>query len=68
MCENSKKNGGGRGSGLVRRGQGGCKWRSEAFVKIQKKKLYFLGGGRVRGVGGGEVGVRVDGNRELKLL
>ena len=49
FCENSKKNnfffwggggqGGGRGVGLG--GQGGCEWRSEAFVKIQKKK-YFL--------------------------
>ena len=39
-------------------GQGGCEWRSEAFVKIQKKKIFFLGGGvgaRVRG-GGGWVG------------
>ena len=37
--------------------QGGCEWRSEAFVKIQKKKKKFLGGGggggRVRGGGGG---------------
>ena len=33
-------------------GQGGCVWRSEAFVKIQKKK-FFLGGGRVRGGGSG---------------
>ena len=33
-------------------GQGGCEWRSEAFVKIQKKKLGGLGG-RVRGGGGG---------------
>ena len=30
-------------------GQGGCEWRSEAFVKIQKKK--FLGGGVGSGVG-----------------
>ena len=42
-------------------GQGGCELRSEAFVKIQKKN--FLGGG------GGRVGrVRVDGNREVKLV
>ena len=37
--------------------QGGCEWRSEAFVKIQKKKIFFLGGGGwglVRG--GGQVG------------
>ena len=37
-------------------GQGGCEWRSEAFVKIPKKKKIFFffffwggGGGRVRG-------------------
>ena len=38
-------------------------------MKIQKKKIFFWGGGwGVRGgrVGGG--GVRVDGNGELKLL
>ena len=51
-------------------GLGGCEWRSEAFVKIQKKKYYFFFGGGVRSGGGGQVGggVRVDGNRELKLL
>ena len=50
---------------------GGWGW-GEAFVKIQKK-YFFLGGGvrsgggsRVGGGGGG--GVRVDGNREVKLL
>ena len=42
-------------------GQGGCEWRSEAFVKIQKKNLGG-GGGRVGG------GVRVDVNGEVKLL
>ena len=48
-------------------GQGGCEWRIEAFVKIQKKTFFFFfffffgGGGRV----GGD---RVDGNGELKLL
>ena len=59
--------------GLGEGGQGGCEWRSEAFVKIENKKKKKLGGGggggRVRGggrVGGG--GVRVDGNGELKLL
>ena len=36
---------GGRG------GQGGCEWRSEAFVKIQK--TFFFGGGGVGRVGGG---------------
>ena len=65
-------------------GQGGFVWRSEAFVKIQKKNYFFLGGGAVggrvrRGAGqegvvgqGGQLwgggGVRVDGNGELKLL
>ena len=52
-------------------GLGGCEWRSEAFVKIQKKKNFFFffwgGGGGVgsgQGVrlGGGGGGVRVDGN------
>ena len=42
-------------------GQGECEWRSEAFVNIQKKKL---GGG----VGAWVRGVRVDGNREVKLV
>ena len=50
----------------------GCEWRSEAFVKIQKKNIYifFWGGGGVRSGGGGVRlgGVRVDGNGELKLL
>ena len=59
------------GSGWVGE-QGGCEWRSEAFVKIQKKKKNFSwgggggGGGRVRG--GRFGGVRLDGNGELKLL
>ena len=58
-------------------GQGGCEWRSEAFVKI-KKKIFFFGGGVGSGgwsgwvggggVGGGGGGVRVDWNGELKLL
>ena len=44
-----------------------------AFVKIQKKNIFFFGGGGVgSGPGGGSGwgggGVRVDGNRELKLL
>ena len=26
-------------------GQGGCERRIEVFVKIQKKKFFFLGGG-----------------------
>ena len=51
-------------------GQGGCEWRSEAFVKIKKKKNFFFfgGGGRVRGRVGLGGWVRVDGNGELKLL
>ena len=68
LCENSNKKiwgGGGRvGVGSsVWGGQGGCEWRTEAFVKIQKKNICFLGGG----VGFGR-GIRVDGNGELKLL
>ena len=43
-----------------------------ALVKIQKKKKFFFGGGGVGSGPGGRVGlgggVRVDGNRELKLL
>ena len=39
-------------------GQGGCERRIEVFVKIQKKLLFFWGGG----------GVRVDVNEELKFL
>ena len=48
------REGGAGGIGL--RGQGGCEWRSEAFVKI--KIIYFFLGGVgawVRG-GGGRVG------------
>ena len=41
-------------------GQGGCEWRSEAFVKIQKKKI---GGGEVGSGGGG--GGRVGGGSGL---
>ena len=37
-------------------GQGGCELRSEAFVNIKKKIIFFWGG-----VGGGG-GVRVDVN------
>ena len=62
MCEKSKKKwgggGGGRG-GRVLGGQGGCEWRSEANVKIQKKNFFFfLGGGSGQGVGlgGGDQG------------
>ena len=37
-------------------GQGGWEWRIEAFVKIQKKNVFFWGGwggGLIRGWGGG---------------
>ena len=38
-------------------------------MKIQKKKIFFWGGWGVRSGGGGRVGgVRVDGNREVKLF
>ena len=51
---------GGGGGG---RGQGGCERRIEVFVKIQKKKKNFLGGGGVGSVGGVKLGgVRVDVN------
>ena len=33
-------------------GQGGCEWRSEGFVKIQKKIIFFFFGGGRSGVGG----------------
>ena len=36
-----RRGGGGGGWG----GQGRCEWRSEAFVKIQKKNNLFLGKG-----------------------
>ena len=53
---------GGGGGG----GQDGCELRSEAFVKIQKKKIGGRGGGRVGG--GAGWGGRVDVNGEVKLL
>ena len=53
-------------------GQGGCRWRSEAFVKIQKKNGggggLGRGGVRVGGVFGLWGGVRVDVYGEVKLL
>ena len=63
-------------------GQGGCELRSEAFVKIPKKKYIFFfgggsgwvwggGGGSGRGLGSGEGGggrVRGDVYKEWKLL
>ena len=51
---------GGGGGRVGGGGQGGCEWRSEALVKIQKKNFvlfcifFFWGGG-----GGGPVGGRV---------
>ena len=49
--------------------QGGCARRIEVFVKIQKKNWGGQGGGSGGGVGlGGGGGVRVDVNKELKLL
>ena len=48
--------GGGQWGGRGRvRGQSGCERRIEVFVKIQKRKIFFLGGGGRggRGVGGG---------------
>ena len=44
--------GGGGGRGRVG-GQSGCERRIEIFVKIQKKKIFFLGGGGVGGSGEG---------------
>ena len=60
------------GGGRVGGGQGGCERRIEVFVKIQKKKNFFSGGGGAGGRGGvGRVwggGVRVDVIEELKFL
>ena len=59
------------GVGVGLGGQSGCEQRIEVFVKIKKKKNFFLGGGVGGGsVGGGGVGggVRVDVNEELKFL
>ena len=45
------------GSGRVGGGgQGGCEWRSEAFVKVQKKYFFFLFGGGGFRSGGVQVG------------
>ena len=37
-------------------------------MKIQKKNIFFFGGGSCQGGGVRLGGVRVDGNGELKLL
>ena len=67
-CEMEKKSGGGGGGGVGLGGQGGCEWRSEAFVKVKKTKT-ILGGGVGSGGGGVRVGgVRVDVYGEVKLL
>ena len=50
---------GGGGSGWG--GQGGCEWRSEAFVKIQIN-FFFGGGGGGGGVKGGVGGVGGGGS------
>ena len=69
--------GGGSGCWGGGGGQGGCEWRSEAFVKIQKKKIFFVffWGGVRSGLGGGGQGgwERGEGGRgdvykEWKLL
>ena len=48
--------------------QGGCEWRSEAFVKIQKKKNLFWGGGVRLGGSGWGGGVQGGCEGEVKLL
>ena len=50
------------GGGLGWGGQGGCERRIEVFVKIQKKKIFFLGGGVGSGRGGGGVGLGWGGS------
>ena len=52
--------GGGGGGGGRGRGQGGCEQRIEVFVKIQKKNIFFLGGGW-GGIGGTVGGVGFGG-------
>ena len=63
-CEKEKKSGGGGGGGggVGLGGQGGCEWRSEAFMKIQKK-IFFWGGG---GLGRGGVGLGGGGGQSKK--
>ena len=50
---------GGKGVGG---GHGRCEQRSEVFVKIRKKKYFFLWGG------GGRVGGQIGFDIELKFL
>ena len=47
---------------------GGLERRSEASLKIQKKKKKLRGVGGLGGGGVGLEGVRVDVNREVNLL
>ena len=61
FCEKEKKVSGGGGGGGGR-GQGRCERRSEAFVKIQKKKFFFLGGG-----GGGQGGCELRSKVFVKI-
>ena len=42
-------------------GQSGCEWRSEAFVKIQKKNFWGEGGGVGSDLRGGGVGLGGQG-------
>ena len=46
---------------------GGCEQRSEAFVKIKKKIVFWGVGGRGVRWGGGGGGVRVDVNEEVSF-
>ena len=53
---------GGGGRWGLGRGQGGCERRIEVFVKIQKKIIFFLGGGSGWVVGGSVGGVGLGGS------
>ena len=50
--------------------QGGCEWRSEAFVKIQKKNIFFSwgGGGWGLGQGGSVWGCQVGWERRIEAF
>ena len=47
-------------------GQGGCEWRSEAFVKIQKKQTFLGGRGSSWGVGQGRWERRIEAFVKIK--
>ena len=51
------------GSGGDGGSQGGCEWRSEAFVKIKKIYIFFFWG---EGVGSGGVGLGGQGGWERR--